>query len=127
MREGVVLRPLIEVTTHLGERVIAKHKRPEFSERASNPEVNPGAREVLSAAEAIAAEFVTEMRLAHVLDKLGNPSDMSATKAVILAMIEDVTREARGEIVESKEAATAIGRKTVHLFKAHCQKGVARA
>jgi hypothetical protein len=72
---------------------------------------------VLEQAEAIADEWVTEMRLTHVLDKLGNPADMSATPKVITAMLEDVLREASGEIVESKEARKAIGARAVKLYK----------
>lgn len=115
--EGVVLRPIIELRTNNGARVIAKHKRPEFSERASNPEVDPSKLAVLAAAKAIADEWVTEMRLTHVLDHLGNPSDVTATASVIAAMIEDVEREARGEIVTSRDARKAISTAAARMFK----------
>ena len=117
MREGVVLRPLIEVQKNNGSRIISKHKRPEFSERKTIPEVDPAKREILEKAESIALEWVTEMRLSHVLDKLGSPTDMRASPEVIKAMIEDVTREASGEIIDSKEARKAIGSRAVKLFK----------
>jgi len=117
-REGVILRPLIEVCMNNGERIIAKHKRPEFSERKTNPPVDPAKGVILAAANAIADEWVTEMRLDHVLDHLGNPNDMTDTSRVIAAMVEDVLREASGEIVDSREARAAISRKAALMFKA---------
>lgn len=118
IREGVVLRPLIEVTLNNGARVIAKHKRVEFAERATIPEIDPTKREMIEKADAVALEFVTDMRLTHVLDKLGNPRELSDIPRVIEAMIEDVTREAAGEIVDSKAARKAIGARAVKLYKA---------
>ena len=44
---------------------------------------------------------------------------MSAAPKVIAAMVEDVYREGKGEIVESREATAAIGRKTAELLKKH--------
>lgn len=123
--EGVVLRPPIEVRTNNGDRLIAKHKRPEFSERASKKDTNVSAEKqaVLDKAEEIAAEWVTAMRLEHVSDKLkaklGRELGMEDTREVINAMVEDVTREAKGEIVESKEALRAIGSATAKLFSRH--------
>jgi len=120
--EGVVLRPPIEVRTNNGARLIAKHKRPEFSERASkkDTQVTPDKQEVLAKADAIATEWVTLNRLDHVLDKLqaklGRQPVTEDTRAVIDAMVEDVTREAKGEIVESKEAVKAISSSTAKLF-----------
>lgn len=119
IREGVVLRPLIEVIKNNGARIIAKHKRVEFSERKSVPSVDPANRELMEKADAIADEWVTPMRLVHVLDKMGNPSDMSATGGVIKAMVEDVCREAVGEIVDNKAVRKAIGAHAVKLYKAH--------
>ena len=72
---------------------------------------------VLAEASAIAQEGVTPMRLAHVLDKMPRPLGMSATPRVIAAMVADVYREAAGEVVESREAMTAIGRQTASLFR----------
>jgi predicted DNA-binding antitoxin AbrB/MazE fold protein len=39
-REGIVLRPLMEVTLNNGERVICKHKRDEFGETKTPIPVN---------------------------------------------------------------------------------------
>lgn len=116
-REGVVLRPLVEVTKNNGSRIIAKHKADTFAERVTPPKVVDTAKlEVLAAAEAIAQEWVTPMRLTHVLDKFGE-IDISAMPKIIHAMVEDVFREAKDEIVESKDARTAIGKRTARLFK----------
>jgi hypothetical protein len=117
-REGVVLRPPVEVTLNSGHRVIAKHKHETFSERATPQKVvDPAKLTVLAEAQAIAQEWVTPMRLAHVLDKLPRPLDMSATPQVIAAMVTDVYREASGEVVESRDATTAIGRRTAGMFR----------
>lgn len=120
-REGVVLRPIIEMTLSNGERVCAKHKRPEERETATErPVVDPGKLEVLANAEAIAMEWVTTTRLQHVLDKLPIASPgISETRHVIAAMTEDIVREGAGEFIDSKETRGAIGKRTVELFKAH--------
>lgn len=123
--EGVVLRPIVELVfpTGLG-RIVAKHKRPEFSERASKKDtvVDPGKLEVLQKADAIATEWVTPMRLEHVLDKLQGTLQREIqsedTRTVIDAMVEDVTREAKDEIVASREAIKAISTATGKLFHA---------
>lgn len=117
-REGIVLRPLIELTKNNGERVIAKHRIEKFSERATPQKIiDPAKLAVLTAANEIAQEWVTPMRLSHVLDKLPGVSDMEHVPVLIKAMVEDVYREAKGEIVESKEASSAIGKRTVDIFK----------
>lgn len=122
-REGVVLRPLIEVTKNNGHRIIAKHRLEKYNERATPQKiVSPEELLVLSKADDIAKEWVTPMRLVHVVDKLPQPLDLSQMPKVIAAMVEDVYREAKGEIVESKEAQRAISKRTVELFKAFVLK-----
>lgn len=121
-REGVVLRPLIEVTLNNGHRVIAKHKRQEDAERATPQKVvDPAALQVLADAQAIADEWVTPMRLTHVLSHLtvdGVVPTIKDARKVIDAMLDDVVREAAGEIVMSGAARGTIGKKTMELFKA---------
>lgn len=117
-REGIVLRPLIELTKNNGERVIAKHKCEAFSERVTPQKVaDPAKLAVLTEATAIANEWVTLMRLAHVLDKLPPGINVESIKLVIEAMIEDVLREAAGEIVDTREVRSAIGRRAADLFR----------
>jgi hypothetical protein len=123
LREGVVLRPPFEATDWRGNRIIAKHKRAEFSERGKpNVEMDPTRREQLAGAEAIAMEWVTAMRLEHVIDavlaaRADKTIDMKDTPAIIAGMVEDVTREAAGEIVDNSAARRAIGARTAQLFK----------
>lgn len=120
MREGVVLRPPIEVTMNNGERIIAKHKRDEFKERQHVPKVDDPARlAVLTEAAAIADEWVIPMRLEHILQEHPNATGMEHTGEIVKAMIADVHKEAKGEIAESKEIDSAIGRKAAELWKRH--------
>lgn len=116
-REGVILRPLIEMTKNNGSRIIAKHKADSFSERATPQKVvDLDKLQVLSDAKAVAEEWVTAMRLSHVLDKIPG-ANIEQTKDVIKAMQDDVLREAKGEIVESKDVLRAIGSKAAVMFK----------
>ena len=117
MREGIVLRPLFEVKKNNGERVIVKHKRDEFRETETVRKVSPDRVKVISDAKKIANEWVTEMRLNHVLSKLPHATGMEHTRDVIFAMLEDVEREAAGEIVFSQDAKKSIGARTATLFK----------
>ena len=119
MREGVVLRPLVELIHPNGGRIICKHKRPEFSERKHTPKFSdPQDLKILKDAETVADEWVLMERLRHVFDAIGltNPQMEDANK-IIKGMIEDVYREAKGEIVESKEVRKAISKKTMELLK----------
>lgn len=121
-REGVVLRPPVEVRLNNGERVIAKHKRQEERETATPRQVvDPAKQKVLEDAQQIADEWVTPTRLQHVLDKIPAPHDMAKTRDVIAAMTEDVLREGRGEVVDSLEARKAIGARAAKLYKAHVE------
>jgi hypothetical protein len=116
-REGVVLRPLIELTKSTGTRIITKHKRDEFRETASPRVVDdPAKLKVLEDANKIAAEWVTVTRLEHVLDKIPDHG-MEKIPAIIAAMVEDVTREAKGEIVDNDATRKAIRAKTVTMYK----------
>ena len=121
-REGVVLRPLIEVTTNSGARVISKHKSEAYKETVTHRSLGTDPV-VLDAADAIANEWVTRMRLAHVLDKLksehGRELVIEDMRLVLDAMVEDVMREAKGEIVESAAAKRAICKRTAALFKSY--------
>lgn len=115
--EGVVLRPLIEMTLNNGSRIICKHKRDEFRETASpRPVVDPAQLQVLEDAEKIANEWVTPMRLQHVLDKIPNHS-MENMKQILASMVDDVWREAGSEIVQSIAVAKAITRRTSKMYQ----------
>ena len=121
-REGIVLRPLVEMTRSNGSRVISKHKGEGFQETKTKRKVSPEQLAVLSNANEVADEWVTEMRLLHVLDRLRGDKDMTIVPLLIPAMIEDVKREGSMEIEWSKEVSTAIGRKAVVLIKDYLKK-----
>lgn len=122
LREGVVLRPILEYRDYRGNRIITKHKNPEFGETKNPRKVDPERLKVLSDAAEVAEEWVTPMRLTHVLDKLKNPDDMSETGAVIKAMIEDVKLESEGEVIWSKPVEKAIGKVAAKMFKKSISK-----
>jgi RNA ligase len=116
-REGVVLRPLVEMRLNNGDRVICKYKPDEQMETKSKREVSTEQLQVLSDAKAVAEEWVTNLRLEHILQKFPADVNIESMGKVIKAMVEDVYREGKGEILESKEVGKAIGSKAVQLFK----------
>lgn len=125
-REGVVLRPLIELRKNNGTRMIAKHRRDEFCERASGEPraFDPERDRVLTDAEEIAEEWVVPNRLDHVLGKLSpRATTLRDVRRVIDAMVEDVMREADGEIVWSLPVQKAVSRRASDLFIARVQAG----
>jgi hypothetical protein len=125
-REGIVLRPLEEFTMNNGARVIAKYKSEIFAERQHQPKVTKDKLEVLTEANKIAEEWVTEMRLSHILDKFSNYG-IENTSDIIRAMIEDISREAKDEIIENRETRKAISTKTAIMFKNKLKRTYANA
>lgn len=122
IREGVVLRPIREYLDDRGNRIIIKHKRDEFKETKTPREVNPEQLAILSEACDVADEWVTEMRLSHVLDKLPLKGEMEHVPEVIRAMIADIKDESDSEVVWSKAIERAIGKRTVTLYKKSISK-----
>jgi hypothetical protein len=119
--EGVVLRPLIELRKNHGGRIMCKHKRDEFMETSKPRKVqDPAKLKVLADALEIAKEWVTIMRLNHVLDKIEDVS-MENMGNIIKAMIEDVKREGEGEIVWSDAVGRQIGKRTATMVKEYFQ------
>jgi len=121
MREGVVLRPLEEMTRNNGKRIIAKHKRDEFRESAS-PQPKPGQnKEATTKIKAYVAEYVVNMRLQHVLDKINPPvTDMTRAKEVINAMYADLIREEPpSKAMDTRVLFKHIAHQTVLLLKQH--------
>ena len=121
-REGIVLRPIIELTKNNGQRIISKHKGAEFLETKSIRKLKDADLSVLLEACAIVEEWVTPMRFNHVIQKFGKITDMKAAYKIIEAMVEDVEREGAGEIVLSKEVRSGISKRTVELYKQYIQK-----
>jgi hypothetical protein len=125
--EGIVIRPIMEVRLNNGERMIAKHKRPDFSERGSKADtkvVDPDKLKVLSNAQEIADEWVTPMRLSHILGKVDKTFSMEDMPFVLRAMAEDILKESKGEIIDSKEARKAISANTSKLFTQHLKNSL---
>ena len=118
-REGIVIRPPIEVRGNNGERVMCKYKNDDFEERKTLQKiVDPSQVKVIEDAENIANEWVTYNRMKNILSHLKPEEiDISNLGNIIKTTIEDVIREASGEIVDSKEARKAISKKTVSIFK----------
>ena len=118
LREGIVLRPLIEVTKNNGKRIICKHKGDDFAEHKHNPKVvDPAKLVVMTEANEIAEQWVVANRLEHILQKLPEATGIEHTRLIIEAMVDDVYLEAGNEIIQSKEATAAISRKTAELWK----------
>ena len=122
-REGIIIRPLVEMTGNNGERICVKHKRDEFMETKTPREVDPAQLKVLSDAQAIAEEWVTPMRLTHVLAKIPG-HNMEKMPEILRAMVEDVLREGAGELVDTKEARRAITSKTAKMYKEFLQSSL---
>jgi len=114
-REGIVIRPLDEMTLNNGERLITKHKGDAFREtetkRTARKEVDPKEFET---AEAITREYVVPMRFAHVIDAF-YPLKIEKTGDIIKAMIADIIEEEGVEITPL--AKKAIAKKTVDFIK----------
>ena len=105
------------MTKNNGQRIICKHKRKEFAETATERKVDdPSKLQKLAEAEAIADEWVTDMRLTHVLDKRPGIG-LEGTRTVIAAMLEDIKREGAGEIEWSQQAEKAVTQRTAQMFK----------
>lgn len=122
LREGIVLRPLIEVTKNNGDRIIAKHKNEKFKEREHQPklQIDPKDIKVLEDIKKIVDEWVTEMRLSHILGKFETYT-IENIRGIINLMQEDILREGAGEILisdQNKALLRAIGNRTAEMFKA---------
>lgn len=123
-REGIVIRPLVEMITSDGSRVISKHKIAEFGETKTERYIDPEKNSILIKVNEIVDEWVTEMRLNHILQRFSEDIGIEKTGAIIEAMIEDVERESEGEIVKSKALRKAIASTTAKMFKKRLEKGI---
>ena len=155
LREGIVVKPAVVTSTGYemsflglptpGGRAIYKHKRSEFSETATPRELG---RRQLSLEQIHlcnnkqqlhqqAVEWVTPMRLHHILDQLHRAHKevvvVRQTQAaailkeqcrlsyatVLQAMVEDVRKESSGEIVFSPEVEREIRVVCSRLYQDH--------
>ncbi len=122
--EGIVIRPIIEVTKNNGQRIIAKHKRADFSETKTPMEVNKADLEVLSRIKDICIEWVTENRLSNILSHIEGELEIEMIPRLINLMVEDVLREGEREIVKSKQLVKAISRETALMVKRRLQSNI---
>lgn len=122
MREGIVIKPFHETVNEHGNRVIAKHKQQWASENKSTREVDPTKKTLYKNAVDIANEWVVPMRLIHVLDKIGNPIDITATRKVVEAVIDDVIAEAGDEVENTAINRREIGKLAARLYKEYIQE-----
>jgi hypothetical protein len=122
--EGIVIRPIIELTKNNGERLIAKHKKEVFRETKSVKPVNAEKLEILREAQAVADEWVTEMRLSHVVDKLGVDVDVVNIPIIIRGMLVDIQLESVGEVEWNKECNKSVGKATADLVKEVCKNSI---
>lgn len=125
-REGVVLRPIVEMVTNRKERIIVKHKHEKFAERVSPKQnMDPETIAKMDSAQLIAEEWVTFNRITNMFshfppEKIG----MENMGELIKYMIDDVYLEAKGEIADTKEIRKAIGKKTASLLNQHFRKAL---
>lgn len=119
LREGIVLRPPKELTFNNGERIIAKHKRPEFAERRNTPKfTDPAELKKLDDANAIADEWVTPGRLMNAKSKFKEEDWVMENMGNIIKYVyEDILVEAGDEIGDDKFLRKAVGKRVVNIFK----------
>lgn len=127
--EGVVVRPVVELMTGDGKRLLAKHRRSKYEETKTTRELSmtPEERALVKNARDVSEEFVTDMRLQHVVDQYlaaKHEADHSGqyllsvkdTGPIVRLMIDDIVTEHGDEIVWSKEVGKLIGAKTAAMF-----------
>ncbi len=123
--EGIVIRPLMELTRNDGKRIMAKHKGAEFSETKRVRTVNKNADQLKLQAQVkdICIDWVTENRLSNILSHIHLPDglELSHIPQLINLMIDDVFKEGEGELVESKALKSAIARETAIMIKRRVQ------
>ena len=117
-REGVVLRPLIEFRDNRGNRVMAKHKRDEFRETATPRKVGDPKQKLEG--EKASLEWVTDMRMRHVVDKMFaevGKLGPEQTGTVIKAMLDDIEKEGGGEVIMNKATRRAVSKSAAQLYR----------
>jgi hypothetical protein len=137
--EGVVIRPVVEgLLDPYGNRMIAKHKRPEERETKTQrltkgtPEEQEALRLAQYTAQRIAEEWTTATRLEHVIQKFeaalrANNFDVSLaesdTGGIIKAMLQDIQLEAGDEVTWTPQVSKAVGSITASLFRSWLRQG----
>jgi len=76
----------------------------------------------MTKAKEVAYEFMTEMRMHHILSKSPEEWNLQRTSEYIKLAIADVKKESEGEVVWSKNIEKSVGGLAVHLFKEYLNK-----
>ena len=124
--EGLVIRPVEFLWEQNRDPVMAKHKVGKWAERASaqrHPKTPKQKKEIPAGAKEFAEEFVTDVRLEHVLDQLKEaniPVDKSAMGEVMKRMGQDIKREGAAVLEEAgldwKDVSAFVTTRTKELF-----------
>lgn len=124
--EGVVLRPIKEMRLWNGDRIIAKHKNELFSERLSKRDtvLDPDLAKIKYEAQAAADEFVTEMRLTHILSSAAYELKLENIPKVLDDMQKDIEAECDGEYVKSSQLWKCVRTNTAKMFKKRLENGL---
>ncbi len=117
--EGIVIRPLIEVTKNNGRRIMAKHKRAEFSETKTPRKVKLTDEQIKERDDALSQceEWCTENRLTNILSHIEKGLEISDISDIIRLMIDDILTEGKGEVIDSKALRKAVARETALMCK----------
>lgn len=119
-REGIVIRPMIESVFPNGFRAICKHKNRLFWELGSERSLTDTIK-AYSDDDAVAVDWVTEMRARHVIDKMMHSREekkihVKETSLFVTNMLQDIIDESEGEIIWTPSITKAIKRKAGGLF-----------
>ena len=93
-REGVVVKPMVEMVDRFGDRVIYKHLNAQFSEFKSGPKLNEKLNVIIKQNE-ILDQWVTVTRMEHVLSHLEHEPITRDIPLVADAFVADVKRESQ--------------------------------
>ncbi|MFH1829961.1 MAG: RNA ligase family protein [Pseudomonadota bacterium] len=131
--EGIVIRPTEMQWDVKGNPIMAKYKVGRWAERASaasHPRTPPKERPVIPGAKEFAHEFVTPMRLNHVLDQLrenGIPIDIKSLGEVMKRMGQDIKREGANALADArldwKDVSPFVTHLTKNLFSQYLREG----
>ncbi len=121
LREGIVIRPLIEGKMSDGERAIFKHKNNTFWE-TKNPRSLEDQITTFSSSDDIVTEWVTDMRAQHVIDKILHNKEIKKIEKTDITlfvdnMLIDIKKESGGEIVWSDAVEKAIRRQAGQMAR----------
>ena len=105
-------------------RKIYKNKRPEFSEHSTPRKLLEKSKESSANAIQIAKDWVTDMRLEHVMDQLTRNDSGEETEEkkisfvdILSAMVDDIKNESVGEIEFNVNIEREIKRQCAKLIK----------